>query len=272
MDSVNRTIGQSATPTLMAPLVSPALCMDISNGQFIGKVNDVRSGFSIIRIRPENIGTRHELRHRNQVYMAVVTGAGTAQLPAVNMLVADDDLDLPNSSEEFRGYIEGYYVICVGVLGYHNRALADYNDNLVLRRSEMISMIEQMYPDMAQRRLAWAVIMMYIYRMMNDYLNQLLAAERPVHTGTVAVRAPLQPPDFGVVRREIAAGRLLMLTSLPASFYEVPPVQPLPQPVSSRRHSQAIQEEDQVIKPEAVLQAELVEVKGASRCAAHTRT
>ena len=85
---------------------------------------------------------RCKLRHQNQVYMAVVTGAGIAQLLVVNMYVTDDELDLPNSNKEFQGYIEGYFVLCMGVLGYYNQALANYYNNIVLRCSEMTAMIE----------------------------------------------------------------------------------------------------------------------------------
>ena len=196
MDAINLAISQSFTPALMAPFVSPPLCNNISNGQFVREINDVRRRLSIFRIYPKNIGIRWELRHRNQVYMAMVMVAGTAQMPAVNMLVANDELDLPNSSKQFRGYVEGYYVLCIGILGNQNWALANYNDNVVLQQSEMIAMIKQMYPDMAHCWLAWAVIMMYIYRMMNDYFKWLLLVELPMVTGTPAVWALMMPPDL----------------------------------------------------------------------------
>ena len=117
MNAINLAISQSFTPALMAPLVSLPLCNNLLNGQFVREINDVRSKLSIFRICPKNIGgTRRELRHQNQVYIAMVTGVSTAHMPAVNVLVADNDLDLPNSSEEFRGYVKGYYVLCIGVL------------------------------------------------------------------------------------------------------------------------------------------------------------
>jgi hypothetical protein len=92
--------------------MSPALINDVANGQFMGEINDINNGFSIFRFLPANTPNRNQLWHRNQVYMAMVTEGGSARLSVVNVMLADTELNLPQSSEEFRGYIEGYLVAC----------------------------------------------------------------------------------------------------------------------------------------------------------------
>ena len=94
----------------------------------------------------------------------------------------------------------------------------------------MIAMIEQMYPKVTHHQLAWAMTMMYIYQMINNFLKQLLSVKTPMAIGIPAVRAPLTVPDFAIILQELAAGCLLMVTTLPPTFfcYEWPPVQPLP--------------------------------------------
>ena len=107
--------------------------------------------------------------------------------------------------------------------------MQDYRANILDRRSEIITYIEQMFPNPVHRRTAWAVVLMYIYRMMNDYLTRLLTAQPPTITGTPAVGATPVAPDFSYIMEELVSGRLLQITSLPDDFFEMPAA-PLPMP------------------------------------------
>ena len=130
------------------------------------------------------------------MYTATATGAGMAQMSTVTMMLADDAIGLPDSSEEFRGYLEGYAVILLALCSKHNRAVQDYRANILDRQSKIITYIEQMFPNLVHHCTAWAVVLMYIYRMMNDYLTRLLTAQPPTITGTPVVGAPPAAPDF----------------------------------------------------------------------------
>ena len=152
-----------------------------------------------------------------------------AQMSTITMMLANDAIGLPDSSEEFRGYPEGYAVILLALCSEHNRAVQDYRANILDHQSKIITYIEQMFPNVVHHCTAWAVVLMYIYRMMNDYLTRLLTAQPPTITGTPAVGAPPVAPDFSYIMEELVSGRLLQITSLPDVFFEMPAA-PLPMP------------------------------------------
>ena len=122
-----------------------------------------------------------------------------AQMLTITMMLADDAIRLPDYSEEFRGYLEGYAVILLALCSEHNQAVQDYRANILDCRSEIITYIEQMFPNLVHCHTAWAVVLMYIYCMMNDYLTRLLTAQPPTITGTPAVGAPPVAPDLSYI-------------------------------------------------------------------------
>ena len=122
LEGIFLEIAYVSTPALMAPIVLPAFVKDICNGQFVGGLNDVKTGLSIFRIRPANVTNQQQLNKRNRMYMDTATGAGMAQMLTVTMMLADDVVGLPDSSEEFRGYVEGYGIVLLALCSEHNRA------------------------------------------------------------------------------------------------------------------------------------------------------
>lgn len=116
--------------------------------------------------------------------MVTVTEGGSARLPAVNVMLADTEQNLPQSSKEFCGYIKGYLVACDAFLGVHNCILDNFKMQVVNIQNDLITNIEQFYPNMEQCCLAWALILMYIYHLINDYFKQLLATNAPITTGS----------------------------------------------------------------------------------------
>ena len=51
----------------------------------------------------------------------LVQGVGAASFKAQQMVLINDELELPQSAEEFRGYINGYQVFLHAFLGVHSR-------------------------------------------------------------------------------------------------------------------------------------------------------
>ncbi len=138
-------------------------------------------------------------------------------------MLMDNEVALPLSGEEFRGYIEGYSVARDAFLGSHNQILNNYKAQVVDFQNKIISLIEQFYRRDEDHCLAWAVVLMYIYRNFNDYFTQTLAGEVPIVTGAPAPRALTSAPDFGVIKQKLVLGTLLSLTLLPPTFYDQAP-------------------------------------------------
>ena len=107
LEGIFLEIAYACTPVLMAPIVPLAFMPNISNGQFVGGLNDVKTGLSIFHIHPANAPNQQQLNERNCMYTATAMGAGTAQMSTITMMLADDAIRLPDSSKEFRGYLEG---------------------------------------------------------------------------------------------------------------------------------------------------------------------
>ena len=61
---------------------------------------------------------------------------------------------------------------------------------------------------------------------MNDYLRRLLTAQLPMITGTPAIGAPAEVPNFAYIMEELVGGRLLQIASLPDDFFEMPEAPP----------------------------------------------
>ena len=232
-ESLMARIASASTPSMMAPIISPALMVDIVNGMFTGDLNRVTKGFSIARFLPGNSPNKDDLNSRNVSYMTVSSGAGTAGLPAVNVMLMDKEVAPPTSSEQFRGYIEGYSVACAAFLGNHSRIVRAYNDQVVNRRNEIISSIEGFYEYEEDRRAAWATILMFLYRIFNNWFIQTLAGEVPLVTGTPGQGAPDAAPDFSVILESVVSGKVLQLTTLSPDFYQrPPPAQGAPPPLT----------------------------------------
>jgi hypothetical protein len=110
---------------MLAPIISPTLATDIGLGRFIGQEDDIMEGLSIFRVRPGNSPNRGLLATRNRVYTVTALGTGQAGAPAVTMVLNNASMELPEESEHFRGVLKGYYTLCLGILGAHNRGVRE---------------------------------------------------------------------------------------------------------------------------------------------------
>ena len=191
LEGIFLEIAYAHTPVLMALIIPPAFMTDISNGQFVGGLNDVKTGLSIFCIHPANVPNWQQLNEQNRMYTATAMGAGMAQMLTITMMLANDAIGLSDSSKEFRGYLEGYAVILLALCSEHNRVVQDYRANIMDRQSKIITYIEQMFPNPVHCHTAWAVVLMYIYCMMNDFLTRLLTAHLPQSQGHLWLGLPL---------------------------------------------------------------------------------
>jgi len=226
MDIVMLAVSQSLDPPMLPPIVSPALVTDVGTGRFVGGHNAITEGTSCMRLRPGNSPARSQLTERNRVYTAMAVGTGTANMPAVVMMMGDNEVELPEGSEQFRGYLEGTYVFYLCIYGRYNRAVTAFYADVVRDRGTLISQLELFFPNILERRTIFAVVLTYIFRLFNDYTSGLLSVGPATATGTPAAGAPAVPP-FYEIRQALVAGRLPWLTTLPPGLL-VPADNPAP--------------------------------------------
>ena len=125
MEATAREI--SIRESLPEPFISPALSTDIGNGRFTtSNPQGVVDGLSIFRIRTILSADREALLNRNRVYNAMAIGAGIGQVDAVQMVLANNEVEAPESDAHFRTVLEAYYVFLLAFVG-RTRAVQEYH-------------------------------------------------------------------------------------------------------------------------------------------------
>jgi hypothetical protein len=103
------------------PILSPSLATDIGGGKFTAyTANHVTQGLSPFRIATYLNSASTERMRRNMVYGFVGLGTGVAQADATTMVLANNEIEVPTNSSQFRALLEGYYVLLLAVLGEHS--------------------------------------------------------------------------------------------------------------------------------------------------------
>lgn len=218
MDQATRGIAYNHTPDWIPPIMPPALTSDIGVGNFSSTGNELTGGFSIFRMKAGNSPNRDVYMDRNRVYTAMGLATGAAQENAVQMVMDNSDIELPEDAEEFRGIIEGYGSMCLAFVGSHNRAVRAYITDVVDERSTLIAEISKQYPDKEARKGVYIKIMTYIFRLMNDYLNKLARNPHPTAIGAPVPGGPAGPPAFSKIAARLAEGTIDYLTTIPSEL------------------------------------------------------
>lgn len=214
LENCLQRVAQLQEPPMTAPFVTPPFATDIATGRFTSRPNDIMEGLSIFRIIPGNSPVRDMAADRNRVYNALMVGTGAAQVSAVQFVLDNANVVLPEDGDVFRGQLEGYYCLLAVVTGQFNRATVAYYNEVVRDRTSLIERIKQNYPDVGQQRYIYLIIMTYIFRVTNDYLGRLLTGPAPLGVGVPAPAAPAVPP-YGDIANAIALGQIMMLTAPP---------------------------------------------------------
>ena len=140
------------------------------------------------------------------------------------MVLANNEVELPEDSAQFCTLVEGYFVLSVCMLGQTaSRLVQAYRTDLLQRLSGIISMIESRYYDSGQKNMAYLLALSYIWHATDSYLRELLY--RPATTTEEASTVP--PPDYGAIARHLQVGTLEYLTTVPPGLLE-PQQQPSP--------------------------------------------
>lgn len=214
------------------PMLSPALASDVGSGLFASaNVNDVTEGLSILRLQTQASPRRDELTNRNRVHMTMAGGTGLGQVDAVQLVLANNEIEPPTSSEQFRAYIQGYYVLLMVLLG-NVPLVQEHETELIDQLGVLIGQLETFIPEEPRRHYVFLQTLVFIFRVMNGCMNNVLMAPMPPGLppgapGPAPPAAAILPP-FGQIAEHLMMGRIETLTTLPPDLMQrvVPP--PLP--------------------------------------------
>ena len=187
------------------PILSPSLATDIGGGKFTAyTANHVTQGLSPFRIATHLNTASAERRRRNMVYGFVGLGTGVAQADAVTMVLANNEIEVPTNSGQFRALLEGYYVFLLAVLGEHSRVVVNYKAHIYDQSHSLQQSLDSTFADERELRGAYLIVMTHIWRCTNEHL-----------AGCLRGQAGLMDPAYGDVARELIRGRLRFLTEVP---------------------------------------------------------
>ena len=110
----------------------------------------------------------------------------------------------PRTSAQFRAYLEAYYILLLSVLGSQSRLVQAYKAGVLDERSGMIARIDSMFPDEARQAYVFLLIMTYVWRKVNRYLESLMS---PL-PGTV-----VPAPSFTDIHDRLALGQILIISN-----------------------------------------------------------
>jgi hypothetical protein len=125
------------------------------------------------------------------------SGAGRGKMDAVNLVLANNEVEPPQMGSEFHAYLEGLHVVDVVVLGTHNQMVQNYRCDIINQMSALTQRIESLYDTEAGRCYAYLLVLVYLQRVRDGYLQALLSAADLTATRQVT------PPDFGVIAEHI---------------------------------------------------------------------
>jgi hypothetical protein len=187
------------------PILSPSLATDIGGGKFTAyTANHVTQGLSPFRIATYLNTASAERRRRNMVYGFVGLGTGVAQADAVTMVLANNEIEVPTNSGQFRALLEGYYVLLLAVLGEHSRVVVNYKAHIYDQSHTLQHSLDSAFVDERELRGAYLIVMTHIWRCTNEHL-----------AGCLRGQVGLADPSYDDVARELIRGRLRFLTEVP---------------------------------------------------------
>jgi len=124
MNTCCRQIAHTQLPSMVAPIHLPAFTTDNGTGTFSGHLNDITEGFSIFWMHLSNSPNRKAYQKQSRAYTIVGLSMGAAQEDVSQMLMDNDKVGLPESSEQLQGFLEGEYIMMLAFVGNHQPTCA----------------------------------------------------------------------------------------------------------------------------------------------------
>ena len=129
---------------------------------------DVLPTLSPFRIATHLNTASAERRRRNMVYGFVGLGTGVAQADAVTMVLANNEIEVPTNSGQFRALLEGYYVFLLAVLGEHSRVVVNYKAHIYNQSHSLQQSLDSTFADERELRGAYLIVMTHIWSCTNE--------------------------------------------------------------------------------------------------------
>jgi hypothetical protein len=142
------------------------------------------------------------------------SGAGHGEMDAVNLVLANNEVEPPQTGSEFCAYLEGIHVVDVMVLGTRNQMVQNYHHDIINRMSALTQRIKSLYDTEDGRCYAYLLVLVYLHRVQDGYLQALLGA------ADITAAEQVTPPDFGVIAEHIQLGQLTMISEIPPGLLQ----------------------------------------------------
>jgi hypothetical protein len=125
-------IAENAGPLLSPPILTATMVADVSEGNFFAQnLDDVNSGLSPLCICPANSINANNLTAQNRMHTLLVSGTGVSQVYMVQMMVTNQEIEIPTKPFMFTLVLQGYYLLMLTICGRHNRAVANLYTNVL---------------------------------------------------------------------------------------------------------------------------------------------
>ena len=243
-------------PLLTAPILTTTLVTDVGEGNFFAEnIDDVGSGLSILRIRPGNSTDALALTAQNRMHSLMVTGTGVAQASTVQMMVTNQEIEIPSNPFIFIAILQGYQLFVTSICGQYNRAVTNLYNNVVRNCNELVRQISARYPEESTFTYVALLIESFIFRKMNRYIMDLMSSP-PV---AVLGGGTIPCPDFMEIRDALENATLMNLTEMPRAIAtnvnpfvspQVPSTADTPPLVKGPKDKESIEGRQQLSHPE----------------------
>jgi hypothetical protein len=98
--------------------MTATLVADVGEGNFFAQnIDDVCSGLSPLRICPSNSVDADGLTAQNQMHTLMVSGTSVSQASTVQMMVMNQEIEVPTDAFIFMSILQGYYLFMLTVCG-----------------------------------------------------------------------------------------------------------------------------------------------------------
>jgi hypothetical protein len=195
--------------------MTATLVADVGEGNFFAQnIDDVCSGLSPLRICPSNSVDADGLTAQNRMHTLMVSGTSVSQASTVQMMVMNQEIEVPTDAFIFMSILQGYFLFMLTVCGRHNQAIANLYANLVQHCDSFVQQLQARYREPARFAYVGLLIETFIFWQMNRYITSLLSSAPVAAIGGGTVPCP----TFLEIKIGLENAMLMNLTELPLAI------------------------------------------------------
>jgi len=203
----------------LTPLIPPPMASDLGKGRFTASsAHNPNEGMSMFRIWLSCMPSCQEHQDRNRMFEVLAQGVGTASFEAQQMALINNEFELPQSTEEFRGHINGYQVLLRAFLGVHSR-LCVACEALAKEVDCITTTVINVHLDKKVRQQIFTLILAWTWRETNNCLTRMTNYRPPPSSPSMVAAAAVTVPAHSDIAQCLKNGCILHLTSLPPALF-----------------------------------------------------